>query len=249
MAVATIMLDQIMTSLDRADVSDRPFSHLYVEDFFPREFYRGLIDNLPSADSYYAMAEKRLTPEGDFTRTGFDLTPDGVAAMPQRSRELWSEVIDALAHEEFKRKVFGLLATDLASRFSIAPKLVPDLPVRCIPKLFRDVSGYRIDPHPDTRRKIVTMMIYLPRDDSQRELGTSLYRRRTTVRGLVDKTARFEEVKRFPFMPASGFAFVVSNRIGKRSWHGREPLPQGSTVRHSLAMTFYAPDDKACEGY
>lgn len=249
MAIAVNSVEHVLSSLHQADVSDEPFSHLYVEQFFPNGLYWEMLDNLPAPDQYYPMAHKRLTEEGDFTRTGFDLNQANVDAMTGDAKEIFTEVIETLSHESFKREIFRLMATDLSARFSVPIEQVPDIPARCIPKLFRDVSGYRIDPHPDTRRKIVTMMIYLPRDDSQRDLGTSLYRRKSSLRGLVDQRFRFEEVKRFPFMPNSGFAFVVTNRIGKRSWHGREPLPTNSGVRHSLAMTFYAPDDKACSDY
>lgn len=249
MSIAVGSAEHLLGALEQADVHDQPFSHLYVEQFFPNGLYWELLDSLPAPDAYYPMAEKRLTEDGDYTRTGFDLTAENANAMSGNARDVFHEVIETLSDERFKRMVFRLLATDLSARFSVPIEQAPDIPARCIPKLFRDVSGYRINPHPDTRRKIVTMMIYLPRDESQRNLGTSIYHHRLSLRGLVDRNMRFEEVKRFPFLPNSGFAFVVSNRIGKRSWHGREPLPQGSGVRHSLAMTFYAPDDKACGGY
>ena len=76
--------------------------------------------------------------------------------------------------------------------------------------------------------------------------GSLLVMPRHTLRNM---RARFEEIKRFSFLPNSGFAFVVNNRLGKRSWHGREQLAPDCGVRYSLAMTFYAPGDKACEGY
>ena len=44
------------------------------------------------------------------------------------------------------------------------------------PVLYADFDGYAIKPHPDTRRKVVTMLIYMPEDESQRELGTTVYK-------------------------------------------------------------------------
>ena len=44
------------------------------------------------------------------------------------------------------------------------------------PVLYADFDGYAIKPHPDTRRKVLTIMIYMPEDESQRELGTTVYK-------------------------------------------------------------------------
>ena len=43
------------------------------------------------------------------------------------------------------------------------------------PVLYKDSDGYQIKPHPDTRNKVVTMQLYCPKDESQADLGTTLY--------------------------------------------------------------------------
>ena len=93
------------------------------------------------------------------------------------------------------------------------------------------------------------MMIYLPRDESQRDLGTSLYKVRPSLKALQSKDGWFTEVKRFPFLPNSGFAFAVSNSWKKKSWHGRERLREDAGVRNSLVTTFYLPGTVEYERY
>ena len=92
------------------------------------------------------------------------------------------------------------------------------------------------------------MHFYLPADDSQIDLGTALYRLRLTL-PFGSWQRRFEKVKQFDFRPNSGYAFVVNNTLTKRSWHGRERLPEGAGVRNTLLNTFYAEQREGYCGY
>jgi hypothetical protein len=55
---------------------------------------------------------------------------------------------------------------------------------------------------------------------------------------------RFQKVKQFPFAPNSGYAFVVSNSLRRKSWHGREVLPPGAGVRNSLLNLYFATNER-----
>jgi hypothetical protein len=110
--------------------------------------------------------------------------------------------------------------------------------------LFRDTDQYRIKPHPDGLGTIATMGFYLARDDSQIELGTSIYRRRS-VWDTVRAGGRFEEVRRFPFRPNSGYAFAVINDREQKSLHGVELVPGGSGVRNTILNRFVSSADDA----
>jgi hypothetical protein len=107
------------------------------------------------------------------------------------------------------------------------------------PTLYRETEGFEIAPHPDTRKKVVTMQLYLPADHSQLGLGTALYRHKLLALPFGNWRRRFVKVKQFAFQPNSGYAFVVNNTLTKKSWHGREELPAGAGVRNTLLSTFY----------
>ena len=119
------------------------------------------------------------------------------------------------------------------------------------PVLYADFDGYSIKPHPDTRRKVLTMLIYMPEDESQRELGTTVYK--VSPMGVFAwKSYGLVKVKTADFLPNTGFAFVVihpAHSLLHTSWHGRDTIAlDNARPRTTILNTFYAKPPKADEG-
>lgn len=86
------------------------------------------------------------------------------------------------------------------------------------------------------REPFAHVYFYLARDESQRALGTTLYRRRLlNPRVLLALSNMFEPVRRLEFLPNTGYLFPV----GSRSWHGREEVPAGAGERNSILLVYY----------
>lgn len=240
-AVYAPVLDHMIRRVNAATAETAPFSHAYFEDVLPPLVYEALLDSLPDAALYARAADRHYRGEsGSHVRLRFALSRDGVGDLPSYARDLWRGVAAALTDPALKRAVFAKLAPDLAYRYGVPEDQVPDLAGHARPVLYRETEGFEIPPHPDTRKKVVTMHLYLPGDLSQIGLGTALYKPRPTAWPLGHWRRRFERVKQFAFRPNSGYAFVVNNTLRKRSWHGRDRLPEGSGVRNTLLNTFYA---------
>jgi hypothetical protein len=114
------------------------------------------------------------------------------------------------------------------------------------PVLYRDTDGYQIKPHPDTRNKVVTMQLYCPADESQRDLGTTLYK--ASLKGLLHLDSYgLEPVKTLPFLPNVGYAFVVLkayHSLTRMSWHGRPTVKTTSDrPRITILNTFYVNEN------
>jgi FkbM family methyltransferase len=99
--------------------------------------------------------------------------------------------------------------------------------------LLRDRPGYKIPPHTDTPRKVVTMLCYLPADFSKEQHGTSVYRPKesgfTCPDGRHHRFEDFEKVWTAPFKPNSALIFARTDD----SFHGVEAF-DGDGVRDIL---------------
>lgn len=236
--IAVAVLDHLLRRIDCTPALDEPFGHIYLEDVFPAGVYAQLLQQLPPPDIYQRAAERHYG-NGQHMRSFYDLSNEHLARLSSEQQDLWRGVAAALTAPQLKQAMFTKLAKDLMFRYGIPATKTGELPGYSRPVLYRETQGFEIPPHPDTRKKIVTMHLYLPADRSQLDLGTALYRRRLLAWPLGSWQRRFEKVKQFPFQPNSGYAFVVNNKITRKSWHGREELPPGAGVRNTLLNTFY----------
>jgi hypothetical protein len=249
-ALSQQVLEHMLGRVEAAPARDRPFSHIYLEEVFPDDLYDELLSQLPDPEVYSGSAN-RYRGEGNvgYVRSLFELTSGSLWALPETQRELWDGVAAALTAPALKRAIYTKLAKDLAYRYGVPESDVDRLAGYSRPTLYRETEGFEIQPHPDTRKKVVTMHLYLPPDRSQVGLGTALYQRKVPTWPFGDWRRRFEKVKQFAFLPNSGYAFVVNNTLAKRSWHGRERLPAGLGVRNSLLNAFYETPRDDFVGY
>jgi len=240
-------LEHVLNSVTRAEVERDPFAHFRLEDIFPPDLYKTLIANFPDPNLYHEIRHKdALRPDGSSTRKMFEFYDDEFAKLDEKSSALWSSIADVLHAKELQELIFKKFAPEIEQRVQSESKQLQlrrnedgELIGFPRPALYHDAAGYKITPHPDTPLKIVTMQFYLPADDSQKELGTSLFRMKSKLeRTMSPWSGKFTAVKKFPFLPNTGYAFAVS----QNSWHGRETVLGKHGDRFSI-ITFYLRDD------
>lgn len=183
-------------SVEMAKMSKVPFLHLYIKEFFTKEDFREMIANMPNN---YVEIEKSRGTKG---------YPERFTAIPKG--EIWDKVIGKLTD--------GRLKKALLEKFGIEDKgFAEDV------LLVRDLPGYKIPPHTDSTSKIITVLIYLPQDESFVGEGTSMFVPRkkgfTCKDGRHYKFEDFKKVKTMPFKPNSAFIFARTDN----SFHGVEP--------------------------
>jgi hypothetical protein len=96
-----------------------------------------------------------------------------------------------------------------------------------IPILTRDIPGYLITPHTDTRWKGITVQLYLPKDDANTDIGTIFHERLPD--GSLPKRTQMR------FAPNSGYAFAV----GSDTWHSADAVHNRVKTRDSILLTYF----------
>jgi hypothetical protein len=231
--LASELTAHAVASIKAADHFSAPFPHIVFNNFFPADFYRDLIRNVPT-EGYDPIT-------GTGTRMALRLYGENIEKIEPSLRPMWAAASAMLTSKEVEQAIRIKLHDGLEIR-ARGDKVagVDDLALVAKPVVYKDSDGYQIKPHPDTRKKVVTMQLYCPADSSQQALGTTLYQ--ASLKGLLHVGSYcLEPVKTIPFLPNVGYAFVVLkayHSLTKMSWHGRPPIKTDRT-RLTILNTFY----------
>jgi len=182
-----------------------------------------MMSAMPVVSDYRPMSGRAKgldAADGTHTRVKIDLFPEYIRHLPPEKRAVWDVVGRVLCSETVRDAFVRRLAKPLANRFAKVA-LYP------VPILTRDIPGYRIYPHPDTRWKSITVQLYLPRDDSTPHIGTIFHDRQPD--GSLPKHTQMK------FLPNSGYAFAV----GDNTWHSADPVGTEVTTRDSILLTYF----------
>ena len=224
-------IEHAVRSIDAASEGEEPFHHLRLRDFFPAPLYAQMVEKMPASDDYRGMsgrARRDTQRTGVATRTKIDLFPESVRRMPDAKRSVWEVVTATLRSPRVGEAFVRKLARPLEERFGARFRGLRFYP---IPSLTRDVPGYRIGIHPDTRWKGITVQLYLPRDESIAHVGTVFHRK-------VGPGKQYEVGARMPFSPNSGYAFAV----GPETYHSVDTVGPEVSTRDSILLTYFVDD-------
>ena len=228
------VLKSATSSILSAEAFRKPYPLIRFENFFPADFYARLVQRFPDIDRFAGL-------NGDGTRREYALYDERSDPGSEEGRGLWRIVRRVLSAPE----VAAALREKLDEGFRIRARRSGEewpVPMHPRPVLYTDLNGYAIKPHPDTRRKVLTMQIYLPQDESQRELGTTIYKV-SPMGVLAWKSYGLAKARTMPFLPNSGYAFVVIHpaySLLRASWHGREAISVPlEKPRLSILNTYY----------
>ena len=215
-------LDHFLNAVDNADYSKVPYEHCYIHNIFSDTLYEELLEKLPSDESYYYMRHPELAEYGkESPRLRLELDNKYVETLPEG--HVFRTVAKILHSKELKSLFF--------KKFKHTLKRDNRLGLKCSPQpcFIRDKKGYKIKPHPDSLRKVITFQIYLPEDNSNEDVGT--------IVNTKDKPGKSKDswsvYKQFKFHRNTAYAFPVS----KDSWHSVDTL--GKDFDRNTMMSIY----------
>jgi hypothetical protein len=215
----------VASSVEAASAIETPFHHLVLDRVFPSHVYAAMLEAMPRASDYRPMSGRsREATNAPPTRVKIDLFPEYIRGLPSEKRAVLDVVGRALCSREVKLAFVQRLAPGLRRRFGAEFAKVGMYPV---PILTRDIPGYKIPPHPDTRWKGITVQLYLPPDDTTTHLGTIFHERLPD--GSLPKRTQMK------FAPNTGYAFAV----GDDTWHSADTVGPEVKTRDSILLTYF----------
>ena len=225
--------DSIETSFvsaaERSELRHAPFDHVYMENVFDRSDYQALLDSMPDRQFYHELVHlDAMRSDGSSTRLRMYLYPELLRKLPGEQRRVWRPIAKALCSPRLERAFKRKFRAALEERFG---KPVDKLRIYPVPILLRDQPGYRIGIHADSPNKAITVQYYLPRDESQRHIGTIFHEGETGP--AAGRTTQMQ------FLPSSGYAFPVSLT---KSWHSAATTSPEDGERVSMMVTYYVTD-------
>jgi len=221
---AARLAEFIAQSVANARAVEKPFFHLEFDRVFPDDIYAQILALKPESRDYRSMHGQSKVKEGTQTRVKIDLFPEYIRNLPAEKRALWDVVGRALCAEPVKQAFIRRLAPGLSKRFGTDFAKVGMYP---IPILTRDIPGYMITPHTDTRWKGITVQLYLPADDANTDIGTIFHE--VLPDGSKPKHTQMR------FARNTGYAFAV----GDDTWHSADPVHNRVKTRDSILLTYF----------
>ena len=233
---------QLAYKVANAPINLFPYPHFFIGDVFPADFYRELQANLPDPADM-APIEKVRPVKGYKERFVMELAGEQVQRLPSGKQAFWKAFNGWLVGNRFGELVISRFGSLINERFRNTQVQLYDEAL-----LINDITNYSLGPHTDSPRKVLSFLFYLPKDESQRHLGTSIYVPKDHAfrcpGGPHYPHQNFERMCTMPFVPNSLFAFFKNDV----SFHGVEPVTDPDCRRWLLLYDIYVVEQAAVPG-
>ena len=231
-----------------APVRGYPYPHFYVQPVFPESFYQRILETMPDTEALTPINEfgtvGSIDPKtGQRVKSVFE--PRYIADLSVLEVEeegafggesnTWRSISSWLLGDRFRDLLIAKFMPGIRARIGAQARLVTRVEARFV----RDMTDYSIQPHTDMPSKLVSLLFYLPSDQSMRSLGTSVFVPNDPA-FVCDGTRRypfelFRKVMTAGFLPNSLFGFLKTDQ----AFHGVEVIKREAVERNVLLYNIY----------
>ncbi|MDJ0894993.1 MAG: hypothetical protein QNJ92_07605 [Alphaproteobacteria bacterium] len=213
-----------------------PYPHMYVEEVFEPAYYEQILAHLPSDDSFRSLSSTGRTGKDYDERHIMKFTTEHLLNLPNDQAAFWAGLSNWMRGPRFQGWLMAIFQPYVEQRLETIKRLnqVDTVQTATEILLVRDHTNYSIGPHTDSPSRLLSLLFYLPRDDSLSHLGTSVYMPKdpqfSCVGGPHYHPKTFDRVHTMPYRPNSLFAFMKNDK----SFHGVEPIADQNIQRDLL---------------
>lgn len=222
-------------SIKNAKLVLEPFPHIYVEKVLPDDFYSELLLKLPPDSDYNVYSAPYEQ------RHYIQLSPSRTEKLTEAVSQFWRDFEAWIHSQEFLDVLVEKFGRRLQVNYKYREKdlekhSISDECVRVSPRslLVRDYQHFSLGPHTDSESKFIVGAFYLPKDDSLRDFGTSIYKPKDASLSSWPsphmKHEDFNLVKTFENRPNTMLVFMKTDH----SWHGVERKQHSNVGRDVL---------------
>ena len=224
-----------------APILNFPFPHIFVENIFSEKFYSKIQENLLELKEMTSMADLYGDKSYYKERMVLDFnTEESIQKVGKDKRDFWLSF-----HKSMSQNLSPVLEAKFKKFLDMRFTYLESVSYTKRMQLVCDKKHYSLGPHTDDLSKVLSLLIYLPKDRSQISTGTSLYMPKDPK--VLDKELPhkhypredFLKVTTMPYIPNSAFCFIKTNN----SFHGVEELDMENTARWSIQYNLHVNEE------
>lgn len=228
------ILESVIYTINNMKVNIYPYPHFYVENIFPEDFYDDLLLNWPDDQNFMNINDTGRV-NGDYqNRFVIPIEQESIGKhISTEKQNFWIELDSWLRGQKFLETLIAKFSPFIQENRDINELknaiIKPDV------LLVKDHTNYQISPHTDAAHRLITMLFYCPKDNSQEEFGTSIYVPKEKnfnyqISGNHLPRELFYKISTAKFKPNSLFGFIVT----PKSLHGLDEITKADVKRNLM---------------
>lgn len=230
------ILEHVMHRIAQTPAVEDPWPYMVVDDVFPQAYYEAMLEHFPSLEKLRPIHETGRVEGGPSVapyreRLVVLFSGDDFARMTPAQQAFWRGFKSWLYSDRLVMACLSKFRPHLKSRLNAIVEAEKALKVSGDALLVNDRTNYAIGPHTDNEHRLLSLLFYLPKDNSMRELGTSVYRPKDPTfeswNGGHYGFELFDRVATIEYLPNRLLLFPKT----AQSFHGVEPITRENINR------------------